>query len=169
MMLERLETETNVPGGTDMWQQGRVRLAQVIVVAVFVFYAHGAYAQAGSQAPNAQPNPYRTIENPLTLPEGREMGWVMGVEVDRNNGDVWLFDPCGGGLQDCVESSVPPIVRFDASGRFITSFGSGMFAHSRGVRVGEHAGPPGQGRYHRQVAGHRKPGLRDLRPANAAR
>ena len=63
------------------------------------------------------------------------MGWVMGVEVDRNNGDVWLFDTCGGGLQDCVESSVPPIVRFDASGRFITSFGSGMFAHPHGLYI----------------------------------
>ena len=134
-MLERLETETNVPGGTDMWQQGRVRLAQVIVVAVFAVYAHGAYAQVGSQAPNAQPNPYRTIENPLTLPEGREMGWVMGVEVDRNSGDVWLFDTCGGALQDCTTSTVPPIVRFDASGRFITSFGSGMFAHPHGLYI----------------------------------
>ena len=61
-----------------MWQQGRVRLAQVIVVAVFAVYAHGAYAQVGSQAPNAQPNPYRTIENPLTLPEGQGDGMGHG-------------------------------------------------------------------------------------------
>ena len=134
-MLERLEDGNQRTRGIDMWQQGRVRLAQVIVVGVFAVYAQGAYAQVGSQAPNAQPNPYRTIENPLTLPEGREMGWVMGVEVDRNNGDVWLFDTCGGGLQDCVESSVPPIVRFDSSGRFITSFGSGMFAHPHGLYI----------------------------------
>ena len=59
----------------------------------------------------------------------------MGVEVDRNSRDVWLFDTCGGGLQDCIGSTVPPIVRFDASGRFVTSFGAGMFAHPHGLYI----------------------------------
>jgi sugar lactone lactonase YvrE len=105
------------------------------VLAAVAVYGTRAYTQTVSQAVNAQPNPYRTIEHPLTLPAGREMGWIMGVEVDHNGKDIWIFDTCGGGLQDCVTSKVDPILKFDASGKFLKSFGSGMFAHPHGLYI----------------------------------
>jgi len=117
----------------------RMKLIQSIVVTALIAYSGIAYAQVVSQLPNAQPNPYRLIENPLTMPEGRVMGWVMGVEVDRNGQDIWLFDTCGGDLQDCVESNEPPVLKFDASGKFLMSFGSGVIAHPHGLYI-DHEG-----------------------------
>ena len=117
-----------------MRQTRCTRLAGAIAVAsLFAAGGDEAYGQS-SGAPNSQPNPYRLIENPLTLPAGREMGWVMGVEIDRN-GDVWLYDTCGAGLQDCIGSTEPPVLRFDRSGNFLTSFGGGMFAHPHGLYI----------------------------------
>ena len=103
----------------------------VAVVTLFSFGGHDADAQ-GSGAANSQPNLYERIEDPLTLPDGREMGWVMGVEVDRV-GNVWVFDTCGGGLQDCMTSTEPPVLKFDASGNFVSSFGGGVVVHPHGL------------------------------------
>jgi hypothetical protein len=111
----------------------RVRVILAVIVAACA--GPGISAQEGAQAPNAHPNPYRTIQKPLTLPPGREMGWVMGLEVGRNGKDIWIFDTCGGALQDCVTSNVAPILRFDASGKYISSFGSGLFAHPHGLYI----------------------------------
>jgi streptogramin lyase len=63
------------------------------------------------------------------------MGWVMGLDVDRNGTDIWVFDTCGGDLQACVTSQVAPIMKFDASGKFLKSFGAGMFVHPHGLYV----------------------------------
>ena len=117
-----------------------VRGGMVVVIALAVCGA-GACAQdgptsgEGSHDSGERSDLYRMIENPLVLPEGREMGWVMGIDVDRDRGDVWLFDTCGADLQDCIGSTVDPILRFDASGRFVAGFGAGMFAHPHGLYI----------------------------------
>ncbi|MBM3778510.1 MAG: hypothetical protein FJW23_09765 [Acidimicrobiia bacterium] len=70
------------------------------------------------------------------MPAGRQMGWVMGLDVDRNGRDIWLFDTCGGGLQACMTSkTVDPVLRFDPSGKLLSSFGAGMFVHPHGLYV----------------------------------
>ena len=81
------------------------------------------------------PNPYRIVENPLTMPEGRELGWISGLAVDHNGKDIWVLDTCGGDLNGCVTSDVDPVMRFDASGTFVTSFGGGIIFHPHALYV----------------------------------
>jgi hypothetical protein len=104
-------------------------------VALATLVATGGHDVDAQGAPNSQPNPYQQpIEEPLALPDGREMGWVMGVEVDRT-GNVWILDTCGGGFQDCVGSTEPLVLKFDASGSFVSSFGGGMVVHPHGLYI----------------------------------
>ena len=74
-----------------------------------------AYAQAPSS-----PNPYRALDAWAQLPAGIAWGQVSGVELDAR-GNVWV-----------IHRAEPPILEFDASGKFLESFGAGMFvqAHS---------------------------------------
>jgi DNA-binding beta-propeller fold protein YncE len=76
-------------------------------------------------------------ENWAKLPDGRKMGAPIGVEVDRDGKSVWVFDRCG--ANDCSKSNVAPIMKFDATGKFVTSFGSGMFNFPHGLGV-DHEG-----------------------------
>jgi streptogramin lyase len=80
----------------------------------------------------AQANPYRTVENWAQLPEGRTWGATSAVSVDRN-GNVWIFDRCG--ANTCAGSNLAPIVEFDPSGKFLKSFGAGMFVFPHGIYV----------------------------------
>jgi len=49
-----------------------------------------ASVYAATSEPNAQPNPYRTIENWAKLPDGRTWGSAAGVDID-------FARPCVGG------------------------------------------------------------------------
>jgi hypothetical protein len=83
-------------------------------------------------APNSQPNPYRTIENYLHLPEGRTMGSSSAIDIDRA-GNIWVADRCG--ANTCVGSTLAPIMKFDSSGKLLVSFGAGMFVFPHGITI----------------------------------
>jgi DNA-binding beta-propeller fold protein YncE len=95
----------------------------------------GAVAVSSSQVqaddPNSAPNPYRVVEHWAKLPEGRTWGMAIGVDIDRDGSSLWVFDRCGG--KTCVESSVAPIQKFDATGRQVVSFGSRLFVWPHGL------------------------------------
>ena len=80
----------------------------------------GAMVVLPAMAQTPAPNPYHTIENWAKLPAGMEWGQVSGVELD-GQGNLWV-----------IHRADPPILEFDASGKFIKSLGTGMFvqAHS---------------------------------------
>ena len=80
----------------------------------------------------SQPNPYRLIENWAQLPPGVTWGDVMAAEPDPN-GNVYVFHRCSSNT--CVGRSEPPILKFDASGRFLKSWGEGMFVWPHGFHV----------------------------------
>ena len=42
----------------------------------------------------ALPNPYRTVENIVTMPPGRTMGSTNANNVD-SKGNIWVFERCG--------------------------------------------------------------------------
>jgi sugar lactone lactonase YvrE len=86
-----------------------------------------------AQAPADLPNPYQRIENLFKLPEGRVMGSTSAVEVDRDGTSVWVFDRCG--ANTCAGSNLAPIMKFDASGKLVTSFGQNMFVFPHGIYV----------------------------------
>jgi sugar lactone lactonase YvrE len=80
----------------------------------------------------AQPNPYRTIENFFKLPEGRVWGSTSAVAVD-SKGHIWIAERCG--ANTCKGSTVDPVLEFDATGKLLKSFGSGMFVFPHGIWI----------------------------------
>src|SRR5437899_539023 len=62
------------------------------------------------------PNPFRIVENIVTMPPGRTMGSTNAINVD-SKGNIWVFERCG--VNSCTDSNLDPILEFDPSGRFI--------------------------------------------------
>jgi len=96
-----------------------------VVIACVAGVAIG-YAQADL------PNPYRTVENWFKLPDGRMWGSTSAVEIDRDGG-LWVAERCG--ANSCAGSTLPSILKFDASGKLLKSFGSGVFVFPHGIYV----------------------------------
>ena len=82
---------------------------------------------------NSPANPYRSIDNWARMPEGRSWGATAGVYVDPAGTSVWDFERCG--ANSCLGSELPPIQRFDMTGRLIKAFGAGMFVFPHGIFV----------------------------------
>jgi len=87
--------------------------------------------QVQADDPNSAPNPYRVIEHWAKLPEGRVWGQPLAVEIDRDGSSLWVFDRCA--AKSCEGSNVAPIQKFDATGRLVVSFGSGLFSWPHGL------------------------------------
>jgi sugar lactone lactonase YvrE len=81
---------------------------------------------------NSLPNPYRTVADWAKMPAGRKWGASAGVAVDRD-GNVWVAERCD--ANSCAGSSLAPILEFDSSGKFLKSFGAGMFVFPHGIAV----------------------------------
>jgi sugar lactone lactonase YvrE len=86
-----------------------------------------------SQGVDAQGDAYRTIDNHFKLPDGRKIGSTVGITIDRDGSSVWVFERCGG--NNCVGSTVAPILKFDASGKAVKAFGAGMFIRPHGIHI----------------------------------
>src|SRR5580765_7158502 len=86
-----------------------------------------------SQPTNNLPNPYRTIANYFQLPSGREWGSTSAVEIDKDGRSIWVAERCG--ANSCAGSNLPSILKFDASGKLVKSFGEGMFVFPHGIYV----------------------------------
>ena len=95
--------------------------------------AAGAAVITLSQPLYSQSHTYQTIENHFKLPEGRKIGSTAGITIDRDGSSVWVFERCGG--QDCAGSNLAPILKFDASGKLVQSFGAGIFVRPHGIHI----------------------------------
>jgi sugar lactone lactonase YvrE len=104
---------------------GAALLATTIGVQVF--------AQRNAQPANGFPNPYREIEHWAQLPAGRTFGASSAVDIDKDGKSVWIFARCGGAT--CADSTLAPLLKFDASGKLVASLGSGMFVFPHGLFV----------------------------------
>src|SRR5438132_8748594 len=88
---------------------------------------------------NTAPNPYRTIANFFKLPDGRTWGSTSAVEVDRDGRSLWVAERCG--QNSCLDraagkmSDLPSILKFDATGKLVKSFGPGMLIFPHGITV----------------------------------
>ncbi len=104
--------------------------ASVVGVAVAAaFTMTGGSVQADD--PNSAPNPYHVIDHWAKLPQGRVWGQAIGVDIDRDGTSVWIYDRCGG--TTCEGSLIAPIRKFDATGRLVVSFGSGLINWPHGL------------------------------------
>ena len=113
-----------------------LRNATVFVFAVGVCIpASEAYGQSGPVL-----LPYQAADDWARLPSGRTWGAPTGVEMDPDQESLWVLERCGDfNGPGCAESDLPPIMKFDASGRLLQSFGAGMFNYPHGLAV-DHEG-----------------------------
>ncbi|MQA90355.1 MAG: hypothetical protein GEU90_08970 [Gemmatimonas sp.] len=85
---------------------------------------------------NDLPNAYETIEGWAQMPAGREWGSTSAVDVDPDGVSIWVAERCGANIGACVENpDVDPIMKFDAEGNLVTSFGAGLVTWPHGIGV----------------------------------
>jgi hypothetical protein len=81
------------------------------------------------------PDPYRRLGEFGTLPAGRKWGAPSQVDFDPDGKSIWVAERCGGDAFGCAGSPLDPILKFDASGKLLKSFGKGMFVFPHGLHV----------------------------------
>ena len=106
-------------------------------VALAVMTALGCGAEVLAQA---LPNPYRLVDDWTKLPGGREMGAVGGVTIDPDGRHVWAVIRCDASApgrfgNECLDSDLDPVLKFDPDGNVVESFGGGMFIWPHGIDV----------------------------------
>jgi DNA-binding beta-propeller fold protein YncE len=101
---------------------GRLRLVHIGVALVAV-----------TCAVVAQDNPYTPVPDWAKMPEGRTWGATSAVAIAPDGRSVWVAERCG--ANTCVGSDLPAVLKFDANGKLVTSFGAGMFAFPHGIDV----------------------------------
>jgi DNA-binding beta-propeller fold protein YncE len=109
-----------------------VALLAVMAALSLTTLAEGVVAQAG-------PSPYRTVDGWAKLPAGREMGAVGDVTIDPDGEHVWAVVRCDAGPErfgnECLDSDLDPIIKFDSEGNTVMSFGGGEFIWPHGIDV----------------------------------
>ena len=85
----------------------------------------GAAANQGHNVTRPDlPNPFRFVENIVTMPPGRTMGSTNAINVD-SKGNIWVFERCG--VNSCADSNLESnrrIVHLSKDGKFIEAWGS---------------------------------------------
>ena len=118
-----------------------IRLIAVAAGAVALI-SGSVTAQRGQSGPpehakitpvNNLPNPYETVRNWGTLPDGRKWGSVSAIHVDADGKHIWAGDRCG--TNSCAGSTVDPIVKLDPTGKVVASFGAGQIIWPHGMDV----------------------------------
>lgn len=105
---------------------------------------------------NSAPNPYKTQKDYFKLPAGRTWGSTSAVEIDKDGKSIWVAERCG--VNVCFDqatqkfSDLPTILKFDANGTLLKSFGAGLLVFPHGIHVdrdgniwvtdGQDNGPP---------------------------
>ncbi len=113
----------------------RTAAVKFLMFLIFLMFLTAAMATAQAPVPpsNDLPNLYRTIENYFTLPEGRTWGSTSAIEIDKDGRSIWVAERCG--ANSCLNSNLPTILKFDASGKLVKSFGEGMLIFPHGMYV----------------------------------
>src|SRR4030095_14697527 len=77
--------------------------------------------------------------NIFQLPAGRTWGSTSAVEIDKDGRSIWVGERCG--VNSCADpatgamSPLDPVLKFDASGTLVKSFGAGLIAFAHGMYV----------------------------------
>ena len=87
--------------------------------------------QAGAPR-NDLPQPYQTTRNWGELPAGVKWAAVTAVEP-APDGTIYVIHRCF--ANSCANRSEAPILKYDASGKLLSSWGAGMFIFPHGATV----------------------------------
>ena len=90
-------------------------------------------AQSVVSPVNDLSNPYRTVDGWAKLPDGRVWGSTSAVEIDKDGRSIWVAERCG--ANSCALSTLPSILKFDAQGTLVKSFGAGLLISPHGIAV----------------------------------
>jgi hypothetical protein len=119
---------------------GRVKITLCgTIVAAMGLYAVSASTQGDMKPANEAPNPFQSVESYFKLPEGRTWGSTSAVEIDRDGKSIWVAERCA--ANSCLDrttgqmSTLPPVLKFDATGKLVKSFGEGMLIFAHGIFV----------------------------------
>ena len=77
-------------------------------------------------------HPYRVNPN-WNKPVGRKIGVASGIKMDRDGRHMWILDRCG--ANGCAESDLDPIIKMDADGKIVASFGKGLLNFPHGFFI----------------------------------
>jgi sugar lactone lactonase YvrE len=105
----------------------------ILAAAVFAFPATRALTQAPATPTNDAANPYTTVDNHFKMPEGRTWGSTSAVDIDKDGRSIWVGERCG--ANRCLDSKLDVVLRFDASGKLVKSFGGGLMIFPHGIHV----------------------------------
>ncbi len=92
-----------------------------------------AVVSAAATLLSGQPNPYKTAEGWAKMPGERTWGSTSAVDIDRDGKSIWVAERCG--ANDCVESKLDPVLKFDENGTLVRSFGAGLILSPHGIEV----------------------------------
>src|SRR4029079_13218421 len=103
------------------------------MVLVFVIAVIEATLSAQSQMPrNDLPQPYKTTRDWGQLPPGVVWAAVTAIEP-APDGTIYVIHRCF--ENSCAGRSEAPIIRYDASGKILATWGQGMFIFPHGATV----------------------------------
>jgi sugar lactone lactonase YvrE len=108
----------------------RTSLAAMPALAIAVA---SVVAQAPVAPTNEAPNPYQTVENYFKMPEGRTWGSTSAIDIDKDGKTIWVGERCG--ANSCLNSTLDVVLKFDASGKLVKSFGGGLMIFPHGMHV----------------------------------
>lgn len=108
-----------------------LRASKLVILVLAV--SSPALAQPDMKPTNDLPNPYRTVEGWAKMPDGRTWGSTSAVAIDRDGQSVWVAERCG--VNNCVGSTLDPVLKFDVTGKLVKSFGAGMILSPHGIVV----------------------------------
>jgi DNA-binding beta-propeller fold protein YncE len=89
-------------------------------------------AQTADGPRNDLPQPYTTTRDWGSPPEGAAWAAVTAIEP-APDGSIYVIHRCAG--NSCANRKEPPILKFDANGKLLASWGSGMFLFPHGATV----------------------------------
>ena len=125
----------------------KLPISLIAMVAAMTLCGAISYGADDLQPTNDLPNPYQETIAPWgSLPAGRTWGALSAVAIDNDGESVWVANRCGANpdippgespftYDSCSGSDVPPVMKFDSSGKLLKSFGAGMFIFPHKIYV----------------------------------
>lgn len=109
------------------------RFSRIVLFATAALLSTDALAQAPQTPRNDLAQPYRTTRDWGELPAGTA-AWAAVTAVEAApDGSIYVIHRCA--ANSCAGRGEPPILKFNAAGKLLASWGAGMFVFPHGASV----------------------------------